>query len=147
MTGGVNFRRRMARNITSTVTIKFLCLFYEKWGPLPPPPPRNFLAPPLKFNPLWTKIYPAQCTFTACSFFRKFADIGNTVQQQYLSPTLHLSSGWAELVTCHALPGPGVIDSLKNVVSSGTGGVLVVEMSTQGALTSPEYTKGCVYVL
>ena len=78
----------------------------------------------------------------SCILDRKFADIGNTVQLQYTSPTLHLSLGWAELVTSHALPGPGVIDGLKSVASAGSGGVLVIEMSTQDALTSPDYVKG-----
>jgi uridine monophosphate synthetase len=75
---------------------------------------------------------------------RKFADIGNTVQLQYSSPALHLSSGWAGLVTSHALPGPGVIDGLKGVATAGSGCVLVVEMSSQDSLTSPEYTTAAV---
>ena len=73
---------------------------------------------------------------------RKFADIGHTVQLQFSSPSLHLTSGWAHLVTCHALPGPGVLEGLRGVAKTGTGCVLVVEMSSQGALTTPEYMKG-----
>ena len=61
---------------------------------------------------------------------------------QYSSPSLHLSSGWAELVTSHALPGPGVIEGLKSVATPGSGCVLVAEMTTQDCLTSTEYIKG-----
>ena len=64
------------------------------------------------------------------------------MQLQYSSPSLLLSSGWAELVTSHALPGPGVINGLRGVAKTGSGCVLVVEMSSQGTLTTSEYTKG-----
>ena len=73
---------------------------------------------------------------------RKFADIGNTVKLQYTSPILQLSSGWAELVTSHALSGPGVIDGLKEVAVEGSGCVVVIEMSTQDSLTTQDYTTG-----
>ena len=75
-------------------------------------------------------------------FGRKFSDIGNTVQLQYTSPALHLSSGWAELVTSHALPGPGVVEGLKEVAVEGSGCVVVVEMSSQGSLTTQDYVRG-----
>ena len=70
---------------------------------------------------------------------RKFADIGNTVQLQYKQ---HLSSGWAELVTCHALPGVGVIDGLRRACPDGCGCVIVAQMSTTGNLVTQEYTQG-----
>ena len=73
---------------------------------------------------------------------RKYADIGNTVQLQYKRPDAHMIEGWAELVTCHALPGEGVVRGLMGVAPSGSGCVLVCEMSSKGALTSEEYTKG-----
>ena len=72
-------------------------------------------------------------------FFRKFADIGNTVQLQYKQ---HLSSGWAELVTCHALPGPGVMSGLKSGCPDGCGCVIVAQMSSRGNLVTQEYTQG-----
>ena len=61
---------------------------------------------------------------------------------QYSSPVLSLPSGWAELVTCHALPGPGVVEGLKEVAVEGSGCVMVVEMSSQGSLTTPDYVTG-----
>ena len=73
------------------------------------------------------------------SHHRKFADIGNTVKLQYQR---HLSSGWAELVTCHALPGPGVIRGLQGAARPGCGCVIVAEMSTDGNLATDSYCKG-----
>ena len=72
---------------------------------------------------------------------RKFSDIGNTVRCQYQNKAYHLTSGWAELVTCHAISGPGVIKSLKGVASEGSGCVLVAEMSSEGTLASGSYTQ------
>ncbi|XP_064399706.1 uridine 5'-monophosphate synthase-like [Halichondria panicea] len=75
---------------------------------------------------------------------RKFADIGNTVQMQYTQEQYCLTSGWAPLVTCHPLPGPGVIDGLMSVAPPGSGCVLVAEMSSSGTLAVGEYTKGAI---
>lgn len=55
-----------------------------------------------------------------------------------------MSSGWADLVTCHALPGPGVIEGLVGVAPTGRGCVIVAEMSTAGSLATGEYTRGWV---
>ena len=73
--------------------------------------------------------------------YRKFCDIGNTVRYQYLNEGYHLTSGWAELVTCHAIPGPGVLKALKEVSSAGDGCVLVAEMSSEDTLATGEYTN------
>ena len=75
--------------------------------------------------------------------FRKFADIGNTVQMQYNRVQYCCQAlEWAPLVTCHALPGPGVIDGLVGVAPAGSGCVIVAEMSSSGTLAVGEYTKG-----
>ena len=74
-------------------------------------------------------------------YCRKFADIGLTVQRQYRNPCHHLTLEWAHLVTVHAIAGPGTIQALKEVAPVGTGCVLVVEMSTKGALATGDYTK------
>lgn len=75
---------------------------------------------------------------------RKFADIANTVQQQFHGGLLKISE-WADLITAHALPGPEMIthlfgDSTENHRSCGC--VLILEMSTKHALTTSDYIKG-----
>lgn len=82
-----------------------------------------------------------QSSFLLSPFFRKFGDIGNTIRLQYQQERYHLTSGWAELVTCHALPGPGVVKGLETVAPKGSGCVLVAEMSSEGTLATGDYTR------
>ncbi len=73
---------------------------------------------------------------------RKFADIGHTVSMQY-AKGLYKISNWSDLVTCHSLPGKGVVDGLKNGVGdySEKGVFLLAEMSSKGNLINDKYTK------
>jgi uridine monophosphate synthetase len=48
---------------------------------------------------------------------RKFADIGSTVQKQYISGPLSIAK-WAEIVTVHLFSGPGILTALEGAASS-----------------------------
>ena len=78
---------------------------------------------------------------------RKFADIGNTVSLQYRSGIYRIVE-WADIVTIHAVPGPGVVTGLKQAVPEGLvrGGLMLAEMSSKGNLCTPEYQSSTVSI-
>ncbi|XP_064476838.1 uridine 5'-monophosphate synthase-like [Ornithodoros turicata] len=72
---------------------------------------------------------------------RKFADIGHTVQLQYTNG-VHQIAKWADLVTAHALPGPGLITGLHEVSRKDEQAiVLIAQMSSKGTLTGWSYAE------
>lgn len=72
---------------------------------------------------------------------RKFADIGNTVKNQYSKGLYHIAE-WADLVNAHVVPGDGVINGLKEVGAPlGRACLLIGEMSSKGTLATGDYTK------
>ncbi|XP_055609028.1 uridine 5'-monophosphate synthase-like [Uranotaenia lowii] len=79
---------------------------------------------------------------------RKFADIGNTVALQYSGGPFKISR-WADLVTVHSLPGQGVLKGLKSVLndpSQQRGVFLLAEMSSQGNLTTAQYSAATMKI-
>lgn len=75
---------------------------------------------------------------------RKFCDIGTIVEQQYTGGRNQIAE-WADLVTVHAIAGPGIIDGLRNGMKDKKRGImLVAQMSSKGNLIDANYTAKVV---
>lgn len=80
---------------------------------------------------------------------RKFGDIGNTVSLQYGSGHFHIAD-WADLVTVHAIPGPGIIDGLVSAFEmhktqlKDRACFIVAEMSSSETLATGSYLSAAI---
>jgi uridine monophosphate synthetase len=70
---------------------------------------------------------------------RKFADIGNTVRNQYREGIYKIME-WADFVTVHALPGEGILQGLFDGITDRSS-FLLAKMSSKGNLMNESYTR------
>lgn len=62
-----------------------------------------------------------------------------------VSGGVYCISSWSHIINAHSVPGPGVVAGLKAVGRSlGHGCLLIAQMSSQGALTTEQYTQTTV---
>lgn len=85
---------------------------------------------------------------------RKFADIGRTVKHQCAGGIYKIAQ-WADLINAHILPGPGIIEGLREACleaelehklegGSSTKLLLLAQMSSKDNLLDKNYTKACI---
>jgi uridine monophosphate synthetase len=70
---------------------------------------------------------------------RKFADIGNTVKNQYQNG-LYRIKDWSDFITVHAVPGEGILQGLFNDVKNRSC-FLLAKMSSKGNLMNETYSR------
>jgi len=72
---------------------------------------------------------------------RKFADIGSTVQKQFHKGIYKISS-WADFITVHMIPGPGILDGLfEDESEKNCSSFLLAAMSAKGNLITENYSR------
>ncbi|KAI5959464.1 URA3 [Candida pseudojiufengensis] len=80
---------------------------------------------------------------------RKFADIGNTVKNQYVGGVYKIAL-WADITNAHGVTGAGVVQGLKSGANETTnkprGLLMLAELSSKGSLAYGEYSQKTVEI-
>lgn len=77
---------------------------------------------------------------------RKFADIGQTVFEQYRGGIYHIAE-WADLINAHTFPGPGIVDGLKKGRKNENSALLLLaQMSSAGSVNNEEIVQQAVAI-
>ncbi|WPK26848.1 hypothetical protein PUMCH_004212 [Australozyma saopauloensis] len=80
---------------------------------------------------------------------RKFADIGNTVKNQYAHGVFQIAK-WADITNAHGVTGAGIVRGLKEAAQETTDEpralLMLAELSSKGSLAYGEYTKQTVEI-
>lgn len=76
---------------------------------------------------------------------RKFADIGSTVRKQFREGIYRIAD-WADFITVHLLPGPGILKGLFEQNPRTVGAFLLAAMSAEGNLLSDAYARQVVAI-
>ncbi len=79
---------------------------------------------------------------------RKFADIGSTVQQQYVNGIYKIAE-WADIVNAYVISGPDIVKALQEVAvkyNEPRGVLLIAQLSSANNLITPEHTQAVVSI-
>jgi uridine monophosphate synthetase len=76
---------------------------------------------------------------------RKFADIGSTVRKQFREGIYRIGD-WAEFITVHLLPGPGIMRGLFEGMERSCSAFLLAAMSAEGNLLSENYARQVINI-
>jgi orotidine 5'-phosphate decarboxylase subfamily 1 len=76
---------------------------------------------------------------------RKFADIGSTVRKQFQGGIYKISN-WADFITVHMVPGPGILNGLFDHTKTKTSAFLLAAMSAEGNLITENYSRRVIEI-